>query len=358
MSKSTELEVISITDDQAPALYVENGLNQYLDQIRQAVNETPDLSTKKGRDRIASLAAKVSRSKTAIEKPGREYLKRLKEQPKIIEAELRRFTSECDRIRDETRQPLTDWENAEKARVDALQQRIAELRAMADVVDAMGNYLPSEDINARLTTAKSVALDDSWQEMATEAGVAKDATVQKLELSLAEAKKREDAAAELERLRKEQEAEAQRRRDEQLKREAAEEATRQAELKAQQEREAAAKREADLKAEAARIEQQRIDAERRAEQEKANAMAKAELEKQEAIDAERRRAAEAEATRLAEEKRIADEAARRSADREHRRLINQQAITDLVAAGLSDEQAKSCITAIVMGKVQAVTINY
>lgn len=358
MSNSTELEVISITEDQAPTLYVENGLDQYLEKIRQAVNEAPDLTTKKGRDRIASLAAKVSRSKTAIEKPGRDYLKRLKEQPKVIEAELRRFTTECDRIRDETRQPLTEWENAEKAREDALKQRIAELRALADVVDAMGNYLPSEDINARMTTAKSVVLDDSWQEMATEAGVAKDATVQKLELSLAEAKKREDAAAELERLRKEQEAEAQRRRDEQLKREAAEEATRQAELKAQQEREAAAKREADLKAEAARIEQQRIDAERRAEQEKADAMARAEREKQEAIDAERRRAAEDEASRLAEEKRIADETARRSADREHRRLINQQAITDLVAAGLTDEQAKACITAIVMGKVQAVTINY
>lgn len=358
MSNSTELEVISITEDQAPTLYVENGLDQYLEKIRQAVNETPDLTTKKGRDRIASLAAKVSRSKTAIEKPGRDYLKRLKEQPKVIEAELRRFTTECDRIRDETRQPLTEWENAEKAREDALKQRIAELRALSDVVDAMGNYLPSEDINARLTTAKSVALNDSWQEMSTEAGVAKDATVQKLELSLAEAKKREDAAAELERLRKEQEAEAQRRRDEQLKREAAEEATRQAELKAQQEREAAAKREADLKAEAARIEQQRIDAERRAEQEKADAIAKAEREKQEAIDAERRRAAEAEASRLAEEKRIADETARRSADREHRRLINQQAITDLVSAGLTDEQAKACIKAIVMGKVQAVTINY
>lgn len=358
MSNSTELEVISITEDQAPTLYVENGLDQYLEKIRQAVNETPDLTTKKGRDRIASLAAKVSRSKTAIEKPGRDYLKRLKEQPKVIEAELRRFTTECDRIRDETRQTLTEWENAEKAREDALKQRIAELRALADVVDAMGNYLPSDEISARLATAKSVTLDDSWQELSAEAGVAKDATVQRLELSLAEAKKREDAAAELERLRKEQEAEAQRRRDEQLKREAAEEATRQAELKAQQEREAAAKREADLKAEAARIEQQRIDAERRAEQEKADAMARAEREKQEAIDAERRRAAEVEASRLAEEKRIADEAARRSADREHRRLINQQAITDLVAAGLTDEQAKACITAIVMGKVQAVTINY
>lgn len=358
MTETTDLAVLEIKPEQAPALYVPNGLDTYLEQIRQLAAEVPDFSTKKGRDRIASLAAKVSRSKTAIEKPGRDYLKRLKEQPKVIEAELRRFTTECDRIRDETRQPLTEWENAEKAREDALKQRIAELRSLSDVVDAMGNYLPSEDINARLTTAKSVALDDSWQEMATEAGVAKDATVQMLELSLAEAKKREDAATELERLRKEQEAEAQRRRDEQLKREAAEEATRQAELKAKQELDAAAKREADLKAEAARIEQQRIDAEQRAVLEKADAIAKAEREKQEAIDAERRRAAEAEASRLAEEKRIADEAAARAADVAHRKAVNNKALADLVAVGLTEELARTVITAIAKGEVTAIRITY
>lgn len=344
---SNELVAISISEDQAPALYVENGLDQFLDAIRHSVNEVPDLSTKKGRDRIASLAAQVSRSKTAVEKPGRDYLKRLKEQPKIIEAELRRFTTECDRIRDETRRPLTEWENAEKARVDALQQRIAELRGMADVIDVMGNYLPSDDISVRLTTAKSVALDDTWQELATEAGVAKDATVQKLELSLAEAKKREEAAAELDRLRKEREAEAQRQREDQLKREAAEEATRQAESKAQQEREAAQQRERDLQERAEQAERDRIAAEQRVQQ-----------EKEAAVEAERQRIAEAERNLLAEEKRIADEAAARAADKEHRRQVNQRAIADLVAAGVQEEQAKACLTAIVLGKVNAVKISY
>lgn len=79
MSEVTDLTVIEIKPEQAPVLYVAGGLDAYLEQIRQAVNEVPDLSTKKGRDRVASLAAQVSRSKTAIEKPGREYLKRLKE---------------------------------------------------------------------------------------------------------------------------------------------------------------------------------------------------------------------------------------------------------------------------------------
>lgn len=107
MSEVTDLTVIEIKPDQAPALYISGGLDAYLEQIRQAVNEVPDLSTKKGRDRVASLAAQVSRSKTAIEKPGREYLKRLKEAVRPAEAEIKRFVDACDELRDATRRPLS-----------------------------------------------------------------------------------------------------------------------------------------------------------------------------------------------------------------------------------------------------------
>ncbi|HFN7635349.1 TPA: hypothetical protein ACHGZC_005155, partial [Escherichia coli] len=66
----------------------------------------------------ASLAAQVSRSKTAIEKPGREYLKRLKEAVRPAEAEIKRFVDACDELRDATRRPLTEWE-AEQERIKA-----------------------------------------------------------------------------------------------------------------------------------------------------------------------------------------------------------------------------------------------
>ena len=118
MSEVTDLTVIEIKPEQAPVLYVSGGLDAYLEQIRQAVNEVPDLSTKKGRDRVASLAAQVSRSKTAIEKPGREYLKRLKEAVRPAEAEIKRFVDACDELRDSTRRPLTEWE-AEQERIKA-----------------------------------------------------------------------------------------------------------------------------------------------------------------------------------------------------------------------------------------------
>lgn len=343
----SELAIIEIAPDLAPSIYVENGLEKFLEQIRNGVNEVPDLSTDKGRKRIASLAAQVSRSKTAIEKPGRDYLKRLKELPKEVEAELRRFVTECDQIRDEVRRPLTEWEDKEKARTEALQQRLVDLRSLADVIDAAGNYLPSTDIQSRIQEAKSVVLDDSWQERAAEAGVAKDSTIQQLEASLAVAQKREHEAAELERLRKEAEEKSRLEREESIRREAAEQAKRDAEAKAQAEIDAAARREAEARA-----------ATERAEREAKAAAEKAEQEKNAAIAAERRRHEEAEAARLAEQKRISDEETRRAADKEHRRTVNRQAIADLIESGLPQEMAEKALISIASGKVSAISIKY
>ncbi len=118
MSEVTNLAVLEVLPEQAATLYVENGLTKFLDQIRQSVNEVPDLSTAKGRARVASLAAQVSRSKTAVEKPGRDYLRKLKEAVKPAENELRRFVTECDTLRDEVRRPLTEWE-ADQERIAA-----------------------------------------------------------------------------------------------------------------------------------------------------------------------------------------------------------------------------------------------
>ncbi|MFA3924880.1 hypothetical protein K5C74_19370 [Klebsiella pneumoniae] len=354
----TNLAIIEIAPDMAPAIYVENGLDSFLEKIRAGVNEVPDLSTAKGRARIASLAAQVSRSKTAVEKPGRDYLKRLKEQPKVVEAELRRFVTECDQLRDEVRRPLTEWEDAEKARTEALQQRLVDLRTLADVIDNAGNYLPSADIQARILEAKSVVLDDSWQERAAEAGVAKDSTIQQLEASLVIAQKREHEAAELDRLRKEAEEKARLEREENIRREAAEQAKRDAEAKAQAEIDAAARRESEARAATERAEREKIEAQQKAEREAKAAAEKAEQEKNAAIAAERRRQEEAESARLAEQKRIAEEEARRAADKEHRRSINRQAIADLIKSGLTQEMAEKALIAIASGKVSAVSIKY
>lgn len=232
MSEIMDLTVIEIKPEQAPTMYRAGGLDAYLEQIRQAVNEVPDLTTKKGRDRVASLAAQVSRSKTAIEKPGREYLKRLKEAVRPAEAEIKRFVDACDELRDATRKPLTEWE-AEQERIkaeEAMNALHAEALAMNEEFD--------RQLAARIESDHEMALlmNDAFD------------------------REQADKAAEAERQRIAHE--------EEIKRMAAAAAAREVEQRAQREREEAAHREAVLKAQAEQAERDRIAAEQKAEADK------------------------------------------------------------------------------------------
>ena len=358
MSEVTDLVVIEKQNAMA-VFTTKEQLDPIIEEIeKEARSLVPDVSTRKGRDAIASMAHKVARSKTYIDNAGKDLVAELKALPKQIDESRRIVRERLDALKDEVRKPLTDWENAESARKEALQQRLVDLRALADVIDGVGNYLPSVEIQQRIESAKAVALDESWQEVAAEAGVAKDATIQQLEAAMIVAKQREHEAAELERLRKEAEEKARLEREENIRREAAEKARRDAEQKAKAELEAAARREAEEKARAELAERQRIETEQRAEREKQEAEARAEREKEEAVAAARRRQEEAESARLAEEQRKAEEEARRAADKEHRRTVNRRVYADLIANGIPEEFAQKAVLAIAGGKVQDAHIKY
>ncbi|MEP8626076.1 hypothetical protein ABKV53_23350 [Enterobacter cloacae] len=358
MSEVTDLVVIEKQNAMA-VFTTKEQLDPIIEEIeKEARSLVPDVSTRKGRDAIASMAHKVARSKTYIDNAGKDLVAELKALPKQIDESRRIVRERLDALKDEVRKPLTDWENAESARKEALQQRLVDLRALADVIDGVGNYLPSVEIQQRIESAKAVALDESWQEVAAEAGVAKDATIQQLEAAMIVAKQREHEAAELERLRKEAEEKARLEREENIRREAAEKARRDAEQKAKAELEVAARREAEEKARAELAERQRIETEQRAEREKQEAEARAEREKEEAVAAERRRQEEAESARLAEEQRKAEEEARRAADKEHRRTVNRRVYADLIANGIPEEFAQKAVLAIAGGKVQDAHIKY
>lgn len=180
MREITDLTVIEIKPEQAPVLYVSGGLDTYLEQIRQAVNEVPDLSTKKGRDRVASLAAQVSRSKTAIEKPGREYLKRLKEAVRPAETEIKRFVDACDELRDSTRRPLTEWE-AEQDRIkaeEAMNALHAEALEMNEEFDRQRAAMQKRSTKRRLKPQRVAKLKRKLAQMPQSVSAKKTLTVQ------------------------------------------------------------------------------------------------------------------------------------------------------------------------------------
>lgn len=323
MSEVTDLVVIEKSS--AMAVFTNNEqLDPIIEKIeKEARSLVPDVSTKKGRDAIASMAHKVARSKTYIDNAGKDLVAELKALPKQIDESRRIARERLDALKDEVRRPLTEWE--------AEQERIKEEEAAR---------IKAEEDRKRFESDHEIALLMN-------------------EKHDREAKEK---AEEAERLRLAHE--------EELKRQAAEQAKREAEEKAAADLAAAKKREEDAIAAKAQAELLAKQAKERAEQEAKDAAAKAEADKKAAIEAEQRKAQEEadrikreaeakEAVRLAEEKRIADEKAKREADVKHRKAVGTDIVNALTAnTSISRDQAIEVLKALMDGLVPRTQINY
>lgn len=339
-----------ITQDQWPQIY-EGGdyLANFIDRVRGEVTaEVHDLTTKKGRARVASLAAQVSSAKKAVETPGRDYLRAIKAKVKPIEENIREFVNKMDALRDEVRQPLTEWEEKEKARVDGHQKRIEHIRMCAD---QGAHYMDSGSLKKLISNMAEIETGPHWEEFESEAAAALVITQKTLRDALARREAFEAEQAALEKQRQEQEAERQRLERERIEREAEERARVAAEAKAKAEQEAAQRREIEARMAQERAEREAEAAKQREAQAKADAAAQAERAAQAAAEAERQRIAEEQAAAEAEK-------AAREADQEHRATINREALADLMAADLDEATAKRALIAIITGKVRHVGIRY
>ncbi|HGW2957020.1 TPA: hypothetical protein ACNP37_005805 [Raoultella ornithinolytica] len=323
MSEITDLVVIEKKN--AMAVFTNNDqLDPLIEAIeKEARSLVPDVTTKKGRDAIASMAHKVARSKTYIDNAGKDLVAELKALPKQIDESRRVARERLDALKDEVRRPLTEWE-AKQERIkaeEAMNALHAEALAMNEEFD--------RQLAARIESDHEMALlmNDAFD------------------------REQADKAAEAERQRIAHE--------EEIKRLAAAAAAREVEQRAQREREEAAHREAVLKAQAEQAERDRIAAEQKAEAEKQAAVEAERRKAQEEADRIRREAEQREQARLAEEKRKADEQARREADVKHRKAVGVEVVKALVAnTSLTREQAIEVLTAVKDGRIPHTGISY
>lgn len=323
MSEVTDLVVIE--KQNAMAVFT---TKEQLDPIIEAIEKearslVPDVSTRKGRDAIASMAHKVARSKTYIDNAGKDLVAELKALPKQIDESRRIVRERLEALKDEVRRPLTEWE-AEQERIkaeEAMNALHAEALEMNIKFDQELAAKIEADHEMALLMNKDIDRDREEQRRLTE--------------------------------------QAQRERDDRLKQEAAEQARLDAEAKHKAEIDAAARREAEEKARAELAERQRIEAEQRAAREKQEAEERARREKEEAVAAERRRLEEAEAARLAEEQRKADEQAKREADVKHRKTVGTNIVNALTShTSLTREQAIEVLTALKDDLIPCAKIHY
>ncbi len=319
------MDLVVIEKKNAMAVFTNNDqLDPLIEAIeKEARSLVPDVTTKKGRDAIASMAHKVARSKTYTDNAGKALVAELKALPKQIDESRRVVRERLDALKDEVRRPLTEWE--------AEQERIKAEEAMNALhVEALAM---NEEFDRQLA-----ARIESDHEMALLMNDAFD-------------REQADKAAEAERQRIAHE--------EEIKRMAAAAAAREVEQRAQREREEAAHREAVLKAQAEQAERDRIAAEKKAEADKQAAIEAERRKAQEEADRIRREAEQREQARLAEEKRKADEQARREADVKHRKAVGTEIVKALLAnTSLTRDQAIEVLTAVKDGCIPHTGISY
>jgi hypothetical protein len=308
-----------------------------------------NLSTDSGRKAIASHAAQIAKKKTAIDAAGKTRNEDLRAKINVVDAVRREVREKLDALRDTARAPLTEWEEKEDARKEALAGVIALLDSFGRSPDLTLEEVEQQEASVTAT----VISEEDYGGFYPRAIEARDGAISAIAAARARIEKAEADRIELEKLRaiqaareaeeaarvekERQEAEAQR-----IRGEAAREAQRAAQAaieKAEAEKRAAIeKAEADAAAAARAIEQQ-----------------KQEFEAQKARE---------QAARDAEAKRIADEAAAAAAE-EARRARNRKLIAEargaakdaiLKASGITDEQAVKIVLAIHKGEVPGVTL--
>ncbi|MDU4393237.1 MAG: hypothetical protein E7I55_04505 [Acinetobacter ursingii] len=338
------------------AFQKENGIQDLFDRMaEQARSIVPDVTTKKGRDAIASQAYKVSKSKAAVDNHGKDLVAGIKAQAAAIDRDRKAWRDQCDALRDEIRKPLDDWEQAENDRVAKHQ---AVIRAIHSLHGENILNKESHEIKGYIFDLENTEIDSSFEEFEQEAKIAKLETLEKLRTALTAREKYEAEQAELERLRQAEIERQQKERDEAIARQAAENARIEAEKKAQAEREQAeklaresAEREARLKAE----HEAAILREEKLKQQAIEQAKQAETQKQQAIEAERLRI---EAEQAAKIKADQEAEAARLANKEHMRSINREILNKFCEIGLDEGQAKAVITAIANNQVPHVSVKY
>ena len=233
---------VTVTHKENLLSFFRNGAN--LDSLYNVVESkaralVADVTTKEGVSQIKSTARQIASIKKRVDDLGKDIVAELKDLPKQIDANRKKWREDMEALQDEIRKPVTEIENRQK--------EIEEIRATHGKLALSG----SEEIKAAIETIDKIELTgDKWKESLDDAAAAVKAEKGALEVMLNAALKKEAEARELEELRKKQEE--------------AERIIREQKIREEAERKAREEAEARAAAEKARLEREKAEAERKA----------------------------------------------------------------------------------------------
>lgn len=353
--------LVEITPQTALALFTDKEkYSEFYSRIKAETDKfVPDLTSKKGRDAIATEARKVVTAKTTLEKAGKGLVEEWRAKTNVVTSARIEMVNELDALAKEVRKPLTEWEEAEAARIAECDAVIASL-TQSGIVTADDTV---ETVRQRGLAVQTAQIDPAqFGDKTEQAEATKTHALELLTTAIARLRREEADRAELARLRAENEAREAREREEAEARETAEREAEQARIT--EERRVAAEK-ADLerieraKAEAAASAQREAEQRARDEQAERDRKHAAELqaERDKAAEVERVRQAEIDRANAAEAARVAEQA-KREANLKHRTAVKTAAKKAIMRFGVSDEIATAIVIGIMAGDVPAVTLSF
>jgi len=311
-------------------IFTEAGIDPLLKSIKEEVDKfVPDMTSEKGRAEIKSMARKVSRSKTYLEEKALELTEEWAKKKKVVDVSRAKFKKELDALRDEVRRPVTEWENAEKDRVTKYAQLLENLKNR-DFLLHSTDFLSNIDMLKKRADALDILIvEDDAREF--KVAVIEAINNRKIFIrdELSKQEKLQEEKIELDQLREEKRLRDIEENEQRIRNEEKEKAENEAKEKARLEADKVKREREEASAREAKLEQDKIDAEKRA-------LELAEKAKQDKIDAEIKAKQDIKDAQIAERKKIEakrlleDELeTKRQADVKHRNKIISEIEDDI-----------------------------
>jgi hypothetical protein len=345
--KNELVVVLELTKENAVKLFEEEGIFDHVDHIREREEAIVyDMKTKKGQDSCRSAAAKIAKTKTAIDKLRKDHNEGHRLAISMVNNIGSDAVDQMQVIQDNVRKPLTDLENVKKEFEQKQRDNIDVIKGFKATDDGMSEY-SIDQLKARYDELMKMPVDSSFGEFEKEASIAKQESLDMIEMIIY--------------------------RNEKLQREAKEAADNLAEENRLKQVENDARIRAEAKIEAEKAAQVAVDAEKaKVEQAEADRLEAANQHKKDQDQAEQKRIDDIAAAeqKVRDDQKVKDDqaeadrvqnlrvAAERAEDHEHRKAINNKILAGLKTLGIDEEAGKELIKAIVKGEVEYLQINY
>lgn len=329
-----------------------------MDEVKDMCNFIPDVTTDDGYSKSKRVSLDVGKLLTSLEKSRKELKADSLAFGRKVDADAKSLVAELEEFQLPHKEAYKELDNLkkerEKQRKETLDNRVRDMRELPGLMldaDSDGVKMALEQLN------NEECLD--FYEYTEQALKARNASRECLATMFADKLKQEKEAAELAKLRKEQEAREKKEREDHIAKEAADKATLEAEKAAQakqervdRERQEAIEREEAAKRQVEEADRLRFEAEENAKLQIEQTKIQAEKDSKAAVESERKRQ---KYEKLLEQ----EEVAKREANKKHVGSVRKAAKESLMKLnGIDEEVAKNIVLAISKGLISNVTINY